>query len=353
MPAPRGDRLTRLNQPRTLAEAIDLLARYEDDLVLARRQLDDARQELEDTNRGLIALYSELQAARQAESHLAAVVQSASDAIMSMTADGVIRTWNQGAERMLGFSAADVLGKPVESLIPAESQDRFGDALRRIRDDEDVKPYDTVWSRVDGTLVDVAVNVFALRDDTGELMGLSAILRDITGQVEVHRHLERMARFDTLTGLASRGEIVERLDAAIEYQAAHDAQLGVLFCDVDHFKAINDTWGHAVGDVVLCTVADRIRGCVRHGDTVGRMGGDELLVLLPGLRGIDEAVEIGDGIRRRAAEPITLDGHVIHVTLSIGATLATARESASTLTARADVAMYEAKRAGRNTVTRI
>lgn len=127
----------------------------------------------------------------------------------------------------------------------------------------------------------------------------------------------------------------------------------MLFCDVDHFKTINDTWGHAVGDLVLSTMAGRIRDCVRAGDTVGRVGGDEMLVLLPQLHNMDEAATVGEKIRSCAAEPIPHEGVLIHATLSIGVTLAVPGELVSTMTARADVAMYEAKRSGRNTVTRI
>ncbi len=127
----------------------------------------------------------------------------------------------------------------------------------------------------------------------------------------------------------------------------------MLFCDTDQFKAINDTWGHTVGDVVLSTVAGRIRDCVRDGDTVGRVGGDEMLVLLPGVHSIDEVVLIAEKICCRAAEPIHHLGQTIYTTLSIGATLAARGESVSAVTTRADAAMYKAKRAGRDTVTSI
>ncbi len=128
------------------------------------------------------------------------------------------------------------------------------------------------------------------------------------------------------------------------------AYLGILFCDIDAFKDVNDTWGHAAGDVVLAKVADRIRETVRDGDTVGRMGGDEMLVLLPGVHNLDEVAQIGEKIRSRAAEPIHHLGKTIHMTLSIGATLSVPGESSVTVTARADAAMYEAKNAGKNTV---
>jgi diguanylate cyclase (GGDEF)-like protein len=127
----------------------------------------------------------------------------------------------------------------------------------------------------------------------------------------------------------------------------------VLFCDVDHFKAINDTWGHTVGDVVLSTVASRIRDCVRGGDTVGRTGGDEMLVLLPGIDSTDQVQAVAEKIRCRVAEPIHHLGRTLNATVSIGATLAVPGESVSAMTDRADSAMYQAKQAGRNTTTTI
>ncbi len=126
----------------------------------------------------------------------------------------------------------------------------------------------------------------------------------------------------------------------------------ISFCDVDDFKAINDTAGHVVGDFVLATVADRICQCVRHGDTVGRTDGDEML-LLPGLHDVDEAAKIAEKIRVRAAEPIHQSGSALRVTLSIGAALAIPGESVVETSARADAAMYQAKNQGGNVVSAI
>ncbi len=190
-------------------------------------------------------------------------------------------------------------------------------------------------------------------DADGSLDGIIASMRVIDGQVEAQRQLERLARYDTLTGLENRAVAIGRLEAALKNPRSPGPELGVLFCDVDHFKEVNDTWGHVVGDLVLTTSATRILESVRHGDTVGRTGGDEILILLPDIHNLDEAVQIAEKIRQRAAEPIDYSGKTIEVTFSIGATLAIPGESVTAATARVDAAMYRAKRAGRNTVTRI
>lgn len=217
--------------------------------------------------------------------------------------------------------------------------------------------------RSDGTEFPVDISLSPLRIE--QTLYVSAAIRDVTERheyeqrllrkhedlIEAQQELERLASIDTLTGLANHAETIARLEAALQNRRLPGPLVGVLFCDVDRFKAVNDTWGHTVGDVVLATLARRIRDCVRRGDTVGRIGGDEMLVLLPGMHSNEEMVSIAEKIRSRAAEPIHHLGHTIHVTLSIGATLAVPGESVSDMTTRADAAMYRSKQAGRNTVT--
>jgi diguanylate cyclase (GGDEF)-like protein/PAS domain S-box-containing protein len=190
-------------------------------------------------------------------------------------------------------------------------------------------------------------------DADGNPDGLIAALRMVDDQVEAQQRLDRLARFDTLTGLPNRAEVIGRLESALQQPRSPGSDLGILFCDVDHFKTINDTLGHAAGDVVLATLAARISESIRQGDTVGRIGGDEMVVLLPGVHSVDEAARIAEKIRCRAAEPIHHDGRTIQATLSIGATVSVRGESATAVTARADEAMYQAKQARRNTVVRI
>ncbi|MGB0969922.1 MAG: diguanylate cyclase domain-containing protein, partial [Mycobacterium sp.] len=190
-------------------------------------------------------------------------------------------------------------------------------------------------------------------DAAGDIDGMLMALRLVDELVEAERLLQRLARFDTLTGLVNRGETIARLQTALVDSRDPGPHVGVLFCDVDKFKAINDTYGHAAGDVILTTMADRIRSCVRDGDIVGRTGGDEMLVLLPNIHNIDEVADIAETIRGCAAEPIRHDGQTIHATLSIGATISTPGESADSITARADTAMYQAKQSGRNSVAHI
>lgn len=288
---------------------------------------------------------------RQAVDRLAATVQSSDDAIISMTTDGVMEICNPGAERLFDRSAAWLVGKPVRSLMPAESQEALAAACNQIRQGRRVERRDMEILRRDGQVVAVSVNIFALRDDEDELVGYSMIARDITEVVEMRRELENLARWDQLTGLSSRAETLMRLKGALKCERSPGLEFGILFCDVDNFKTVNDTWGHAAGDVTLGTLAARIRECVRHEDTVGRMGGDEIVVLLPRIHSLDELGSLAEKIRCRAAEPIRHGDTAFNVTVSIGATLVIPGESERTAIARADLAMYESKQAGRNRVT--
>lgn len=166
--------------PETLADALHALHDRDSELRQARHQLDEAHRELENTNRGIIALHTELEAARHAEARLAAIVRSSDDAVISMTRECVIQTWNPGAQRLLGHSGNGIVGQSMHSLLSPESEETFAESLEQVRRDEHAEPHDTRWCRADGSLLDVAVTVSALRDVDGEVIGFSAVAHDIT-----------------------------------------------------------------------------------------------------------------------------------------------------------------------------
>lgn len=255
-------------------------------------------------------------------------------------------------EATLGGPPHQWIGPGFRRRIHPDDLDTLADALHRISDGDSVMHRFRVRN-LDGGYHWVDGHGKPYMDAEGNIDGLIAALRIADDRVKAEQQLERLARFDTLTGLANRAEAISRLESALAQPPADGTHVGILFCDIDHFKAINDTWGHAIGDTVLTTVAARIRESVRHGDTVGRTGGDEMLVVLPGVHSIDEVARIGEQIRSRAAEPIHESGTTIHATLSIGATIADPGESVSAITARADAAMYKAKSRDRNTVIQV
>ncbi len=153
------------------------------------RLLDELRQELEDTNRGLIALHTELEAARAAEARLAAIVASSDDAMLSVDRADRVETWNPGAERLFGRSERDVVGRSVDDLMPDAALAAYRSAVEQIRSRQHAEPHQSSWRRADGTEVDVAVTVSAMRDPEGDLVGFCTVVRDITQQLAAQAEL--------------------------------------------------------------------------------------------------------------------------------------------------------------------
>ncbi len=306
---------------------------------------------------------------RRAHSMFYDLLEAAPDAMVIVGSDGRVALANAQTDRLFGYQREELVGCEVEVLLPQRYRSRHGRYRSEFFAEPGLRQMGSgldLWAlHRDGTEFPVDISLSPLRIEGEQYV--SVAVRDITERrerehqlrrkhealIETQEELKRLARIDTLTGLVNHAETIASLESALQDRRRPGSHLGVLFCDADRFKAINDTWGHPVGDVVLSTVAGRIRDCVRGGDTVGRMGGDEMLVLLPGVHDIDEVLDIAEKIRCRVAEPIHHLGQTICATVSIGATLAVSGESVSEMTTRADTAMYEAKQAGRNTVTSI
>jgi diguanylate cyclase (GGDEF)-like protein/PAS domain S-box-containing protein len=189
-------------------------------------------------------------------------------------------------------------------------------------------------------------------DARGVPEGIIVSFRLVDAEVAAEEVLLERAQHDDLTGLLNRAELTARLTDRLtaRRRKADAAGLAVAFCDLDGFKNINDTYGHAVGDEVLRVIAGRMTAGVRHDDLVGRFGGDEMLVVLDGVSDLADAVGVAEKLRLRAAVPIALAGGRVEVTLSVGVALASLDEGFDALVARADNAMFEAKHGGRNRV---
>jgi diguanylate cyclase (GGDEF)-like protein/PAS domain S-box-containing protein len=283
------------------------------------------------------------------------------DGVYLVDLDRRITYWNQAAERLTGYTADEVLGKlcsgnllahvdqegrPLCSseLCPAAAAMREGAA----RDER------VFLRHREGHRVAVRTKVAPIRGPEGRIVGALEVFSDDSAAVAAAQEIARLedaALLDTVTGVGNRRFAELELDARIGALDRHGWALGVAFVDIDHFKAVNDTHGHAVGDAVLRLVAQTLKHALRSADTVARWGGEELVLLLadPGTGGLGGLCErLG---RLVASAQVMHEGEPVKVTVSIGATLARAGERAGDVVARADRLMYASKDTGRNRVT--
>jgi diguanylate cyclase (GGDEF)-like protein/PAS domain S-box-containing protein len=212
---------------------------------------------------------------------LAAIVEQSRDAIFAFDRKRVITAWNGGAERMLGHAAADALGRPVMMLVPAARAARERKLLRKVLAGQSVE-YETERVRADRTLVEVSMIISPLCVAGGEVVGASAIARDVTERNLIERRLEDLATRDPLTGLLNRRAFETELARAVAFAHRYEIPAVLLILDIDHFKYINDSYGHALGDATLRHVSDLLHHRLRETDVVCRLGGDEFALILPG-----------------------------------------------------------------------
>ena len=421
--------------------------------------------------RGLVVNYADVTERHRAEGvrrQLATIVESSSDAILGEDLDGTVLSWNGAAERMYGYTAAEMIGNDIRTLVPPDRLDELDQLMLRARSGERVPPVETKRHRKDGTLIDVSLSLSPIRDRNGEVTAFATVARDVTEQARARQALAdsatsfrllfaanpqpmwvydsstlmflevneaavrhygfsreqfltmsiadirpmedvapllgdvaagKVARSDgdSWRHLLADGRIIDveitshrlefaardavlvavvdvtdrnALDAQLRHQAFHDSLTGlsnralfndrvehalgrrigagtpvVLLLDLDRFKLVNDSLGHAVGDEMLVEVARRLEGAVRLGDTVARLGGDEFAVLLEDCaegRAEHHAARLLDAL----GAPMVIGGQHVSGMASIGIAAATPGISAGDVLRNADVAMYRAKAAG-------
>jgi diguanylate cyclase (GGDEF)-like protein/PAS domain S-box-containing protein len=283
--------------------------------------------------------------AQEAAQRLAAIVQSSSDAIYGLTADGTVTSWNAAAERLLGRPAAEMVGHPIASVWPPEQFEVNRSMFERALAGEMITEVETVRMRRDGTRVAVTVSWSPIKDDAGAITGVSVIARDITQRQQLEEQLVRQALHDPLTSLANRALFTDRLEHALARGRRPGVTVAILVIDLDGFKDINDSLGHDAGDDLLTIAGMRLHGHARPGDTMARLGGDEFGVLLEDITAA-EAVRSAQALLEGLATPIVLRDRDLTPTASIGIAIA-AGEDAETLLRNADTAMYAAKRQGK------
>lgn len=259
---------------------------------------------------------------------------------------------NKTYREWLGLEQDAILGRPVQEVLGPELYAQRREPLRRALQGE--RAAFEVFSVLDGSARDLQTTYVPDVLADGEILGAFVLASDVTELKRVEQELRDLARTDTLTGLPNRRQFGENLEQALSRSRRTGSPMALMFLDVDHFKSINDSLGHAAGDAVLCEFAKRIRAGIRITDTAARLAGDEFVVILEDIKTRHEAEVVVAKLIEAVRLPMQAEGKEILVTTSIGIAFFQPEGpadalGASELLARADRALYRAKAAGRNT----
>lgn len=267
------------------------------------------------------------------------------DGVIHFAPDGHLTCINQAFVQMSGYNVDEVLSHKRPALIAPEYTDLISagvDAALR----GTPQTLETVILRKGGSRLDVNVTLIP-NVSNGQIIGVHGLIKDISVHKNHERQIHHMATHDSLTGLPNRYFLEDRLSHAIEQAKRTSAIVAVLFLDLNRFKIINDSLGHDKGDMLLGVVAERLKGAVREGDTVARIGGDEFVVVLENIHDRSHVKSVASHILESIAKPVNVSGHTLLVTTSIGSSLyPDGSADPAALIRQADLAMYEAKAAG-------
>jgi diguanylate cyclase (GGDEF)-like protein/PAS domain S-box-containing protein len=287
------------------------------------------------------------------------IVNNVIEGVYLTNTDRVIIYWNEPAERITGYTAEEVVGKSCADNILRHVDDQGNNLcgkmcpLSATMSDRVPREAKVYLHHKDGHRLPVLVNVSPLTNETGIVIGGVEVFTDVSNQ-EANRlrllELEQLAMLDPLTELANRRYMERALASSMEEWSRYQTPFGLLFIDIDHFKAFNDTYGHDVGDEVLKFVAKTLSSNARPFDIFGRWGGEEFVGILRNVSG-DMLREISQRLLQLVRNAYIQHQNLsLHVTVSIGATLVKDKDTVESLLQRADELMYQSKKAGRDRV---
>jgi diguanylate cyclase (GGDEF)-like protein/PAS domain S-box-containing protein len=292
------------------------------------------------------------------------LVNASPDVIYTLDANGTFTYVNESIERTLGYAPAELIGKDYLVVVPPGEVDTVRHRLNERRSGERAtRNFELHLMRKEDLLTGLGEHADdrvvvelssmgmyrSIDQDRKEFLGTYGVARDISERKQAEATIAFQAYHDLLTGLPNRALFKDRLGQAIVQSKRHGQILATLFLDMDRFKVVNDTLGHLVGDGLLQAVAQRLRGSLREGDTLSRIGGDEFMLLLPHIRTRENAAVIAQKILTSLKQPFHIEGHELFVGISIGiAVFPDDGDTIETLIKHADIAMYHAKDSGRN-----
>lgn len=320
---------------------------------VSARQRDDGSVVVEGALQDVTTLHQMETELRHSEQRHRLLSQNAWDVIWTMGLDGSITYVSPAVERVRGFTPEEAMVQSLEQIHPPESAASVGNYFAQLfaAIEQGTEPPmfrgEHEYYRKDGSIMTGELQVIPHIDADGNVVEILGVTRDISDRKQFEADLTELAVTDPVTGLWNRRRSTELLTAELENAQRHGRPLALLMIDIDHFKDINDTHGHQIGDHVLIDVARRLRENLRTTDVVGRWGGEEFVILLR-YCGLGDARAAAEKLRRQIAD-VPFEG-LCSLTVSVGAAELLPGEDLQSWLGRADAALYEAKRSGRNTV---
>jgi diguanylate cyclase (GGDEF)-like protein/PAS domain S-box-containing protein len=300
-----------------------------------------------------IAVKEDITARKRAEDQLrmnATVFETASEGIVVTDANNRVKTVNPAFTRITGYQPEDIIGHDPKILSSGRHEPEFYHLMWEHINQTGFWSGE-IWNRrKDGSVYPEWISIVEIRDEkTNEITEYVAVFSDISQRKRDEEQIRRQANYDALTGLPNRSLFFDRLNQAVISARREKGLLGLLFVDLDRFKAVNDTFGHVLGDEILQEVGERLKLCVRDSDTVARMGGDEFVVLVHDLVEVNDAATVADKIIEQMDAPFSIGGREVTLGASIGITIYPEdTDNAEEMMRNADMAMYRAKEGGRN-----
>jgi diguanylate cyclase (GGDEF)-like protein/PAS domain S-box-containing protein len=288
---------------------------------------------------------SDLKNAERALQIFAKIFESTQEGVMITDAQRRIQKVNSAFSEMTGYTAEEVTGKNPKLLQSGRHDEEFYKNLwSKLRGNGQWQG--EIWNRrKNGEIYPEWLTISTIKDDEDNITNYVGIFSDITTIKLAERNYAHMAHHDALTSLPNRVLFHDRLKMALSKAHRNDGMVAVMYLDLDGFKPINDTYGHRIGDLLLQAVAERLINCVREGDTVARMGGDEFTIILDSIASRDDAAKIAQKVLQLITQPFNLEGHQLTLGVSIGISLYPFDGyDGETLIKSADEAMYRIKK---------
>lgn len=293
-----------------------------------------------------------IEALKRSEERHRLLADNATDVIWTMSLSGHFTYISPSAEKLTGFSVVELMQQQMKQLVTAESyaqvklqMRKAAQALQQSREYPDyVGEVEQVCK--DGRRVWSEVKISGMYDPQGALVGILGVSRDLTERRKIEEQMRYMAQHDTLTGLPNRTLFADRLQKALQYAVRHQKSMALMLLDLNKFKPVNDSHGHAVGDLLLQQVAERLQLAIRASDTVARIGGDEFIILLPQIDSERSVILVAEKIQQAIRQTFAIQGLTIQISCSIGTAIYPADgETEMELSKIADQRMYKQKAA--------